>query len=491
MPDLYGPFDDAPWSMDQWYRFAHTWAPSGVLGVEADAATPATGALGLTVTGLDISMATGRAWVHGAGYERTDTPWTATVAANLTAQPRIDALVLRRDLTARTVTPTLLTGTPAATPAAPTRADDETGQWDLPLYTWRVDAGAAALTNLTDARVWVDTETGYGFTSGGSGGGSVHEGILATSVWTSRAMPAAYAWQEVCWSEERELFVAVNSGFGAVAISPDGITWTLRTAANASSGVAWSAELGLFVAVGGSAASTTAAMTSPDGITWTQRTTTTGNWQSVCWSPELGLFVAVANTATTTQRVMTSPNGITWTARTITGTVANWQSVCWSAELGLFVAVASDTANGNLTVATSSDGITWAQRNANNALGWQSVCWSPELGLFVAVGNSGACMTSPQGFTWTVRTMPEAIAYNSVAWSPEFGLFAAVGSPSATGHGVAVSTDGITWTRRPNSNVGAGLAWTSVCWSPHLRMFTAVTPTTTGIPQAMTSVPAA
>jgi len=46
-------------------------------------------------------------------------------------------------------------------------------------------------------------------------------------------------------------------------------------------------------------------MTSPDGITWTSRSASeASSWYSVAWSPELGLFVAVASSGT--NRVMTS-----------------------------------------------------------------------------------------------------------------------------------------------------------------------------------------
>jgi hypothetical protein len=47
-------------------------------------------------------------------------------------------------------------------------------------------------------------------------------------------------------------------------------------------------------------------MTSPDGITWTSRSASeASDWGSVTWSPELGLFVAVADFAAT-NKVMTS-----------------------------------------------------------------------------------------------------------------------------------------------------------------------------------------
>jgi len=125
-------------------------------------------------------------------------------------------------------------------------------------------------------------------------------------------------------------------------------------------------------------------MTSPDGVNWTVRSAAEANpWQSVVWSPELGLFAAVANNGT--NRVMTSPDGITWTARSA-AEANSWQSIAWFPNLGLFAAV---SVSGTNRVMTSPDGITWTARAAAEANGWQSVAWSPELGLFAAVADNG------------------------------------------------------------------------------------------------------
>lgn len=142
--DSYGPFDTSPWSQGQWYRFAQAWAPDQII-------TP--GDFALTFTGLSASLGTGRAWIHGAGYERTAS-WGGTVAANTSGTlSRRDRLVLRRDLANKTVTPTLLQGTPASTPAPPALTQNEIGVWDLPLWSFLVPpASGTAITGLTDER---------------------------------------------------------------------------------------------------------------------------------------------------------------------------------------------------------------------------------------------------------------------------------------------------------------------------------------------------
>ena len=76
-------------------------------------------------------------------------------------------------------------------------------------------------------------------------------------------------------------------------------------------------------------------MTSPDGITWTARSAAEANqWNSVTYGNNI--FVAVANEGT--RRVMTSPDGITWTARSA-AEANQWNSVTYGNNI--FVAVAS------------------------------------------------------------------------------------------------------------------------------------------------------
>jgi len=152
MPDVYGPFDGVTWTQAQWYRDAFARELSGVYGSTFTASTA--GDLGLTVSGLTVTMALGRAHVRGAGYERTGTAWSTTLATNTNANPRIDRLVLRRDLAAKTVLPVILQGTPAVSPAVPALTQAEDGVWDLPLHRWQTPGGSGTtLTNIVDERV--------------------------------------------------------------------------------------------------------------------------------------------------------------------------------------------------------------------------------------------------------------------------------------------------------------------------------------------------
>lgn len=296
------------------------------------------------------------------------------------------------------------------------------------------------------------------------------------TTWLARTAVQS-TWAALCWAEELGLFVGVG-GIGAggqpnVITSPDGITWTQRTAATDTNwqGVCWSPELGLLVAVGGSGTGPvpTAIMTSPDGITWTSQTPSLTDvvLNAVCWSPELSLFVAVGWRSLSTSEVMTSPDGVTWTTRAASASAHHWQSVCWARAIGLFVAVSlSSDGTINNRVMTSPDGINWTSRTAATNTDWQSVCWSPDLALLVAVSTSGAgnrVMTSPDGINWTTRTSAADNDWRAVIWVPVFGIFIAVAS---TGTHAETSPDGITWTLR---STAANVNWWNLAWSPSLQ----------------------
>lgn len=164
-----------------------------------------------------------------------------------------------------------------------------------------------------------------------------------------------------------------------------GATWTYQGTLSSTLEGTWRSIAygnGVYVAVGWpSGSGTHYVMTSPDGITWTGRTAAQNNqWRSVAFGN--GVFVAISQSGT--NQVMTSTNGITWTART--AAAANtWNSVTFGD--GVFVAVSS---NGTNRVMTSPDGITWTPQSAVSS-SWTNVVYGD--GIFVAMG-SGVAMTS-------------------------------------------------------------------------------------------------
>jgi 6-phosphogluconolactonase (cycloisomerase 2 family) len=207
------------------------------------------------------------------------------------------------------------------------------------------------------------------------------------------------------------IFVAVGSSTASssdvVMTSPDGITWTPRSAAGNDD--AWNSVTygnGLFVAVacgvkGGqcNSASSDRVMTSPDGITWTRRSAAGNNdfWNSVTYAN--GLFVAVGTyTFILADGVMTSPDGITWTARSLSGLGTEYYYDVTYGN-GLFVAVGLQ----GLTI-RSVDGINWVQADTGDD-NYYGVTYGD--GLFVAVtdvSGDDVVFTSPDGITWTPQS---------------------------------------------------------------------------------------
>ena len=231
---------------------------------------------------------------------------------------------------------------------------------------------------------------------------------------------------DVCWSPELHGFYALaqhynspNWGIINMFVSPDGITWTLKTLPINDNwrNICWSPELHMFcvVSVNGEG------IISPDGITWTKTTLSNiNNLRGICWSPELRMFCAVSASS---DKIAISPNGIRWTLKTLPSN-NNWQGICWSPELRLFCVVN----NSNKSI-TSPDGITWTERTLPISTDWQGICWSPELRLFCAIGyNSDKVITSSDGITWTERILPINSGWYSICWSSELRKFCAVGN---------------------------------------------------------------
>lgn len=231
-------------------------------------------------------------------------------------------------------------------------------------------------------------------------------------LWADQTSAKDVQWYDVEWSPDLTLFVAVSANSAEVMTSPDGINWTLRSAAIESRKVKWSSSLGLFVAVdpGG----TNPVQTSPDGINWTQRTLPDQNWNDLVWAEELGLFVAVSSGGT--DNVATSPDGINWTLRSL---AAGLGTVAWSPELGLLVGGGSFSSD----YAISKDGINWTIVSSLAFIPSDSTTWISELGCFIDIGQFTSAI-SPDGENWIEtnwRFKYDLPGNWDAAWSPELG----------------------------------------------------------------------
>lgn len=258
------------------------------------------------------------------------------------------------------------------------------------------DTGATnTVMTSTDGRTWTgrtaaDSEQWLGIAHGNNiyvaiaNSGTTNRGMTSTDgvTWTARALPGAgtVAWSNVVFGNGRFLAISPST----IAVSLDGINWTSVTGpTGAFEGAAFGNGLFVIVATGGQVA------TSPDGSTWTARTAAEANdWRAVTFGKNT--FVAVADTGT--NRVMTSPDGINWTARSAAEN-NEWYGVHYAN--GLFMAVAFTGTNRAMT---SLDGITWTARTPLATNQYRGVTFGNDT--FTAVSINGTVAEQVQYATW-------------------------------------------------------------------------------------------
>ena len=107
-------------------------------------------------TGMNVTVATGQALVRGHYYYNTTSATLNITAANAT-NPRIDAIVLHLDPTLNSTVLTVLTGTAAASPVAPTLTQTDSAVYEILLATVLVPAASSVVSsgNITDARTFL------------------------------------------------------------------------------------------------------------------------------------------------------------------------------------------------------------------------------------------------------------------------------------------------------------------------------------------------
>lgn len=248
-------------------------------------------------------------------------------------------------------------------------------------------------------------------------------------VWNERTSPVALWLKRVAWSGTR--FVALSALAGTVATSADARTWEARAtgAAFPLEDVVWSPELALFVAVGWPVGGNAPVLTSPDGLAWTLRDSgVTSILDAVTWSGSQ--FVAISQAD-----AIRSADGLTWTSAP-TGIADQLTGITWTGTH--FVAVGG---GNNPVIASSDDGVAWTDVTppALTTRLWD-VAWDGTT--LVAVGSAGEIWTSTDasGADWvqTVSGLPATLL--GVTWTGS--RFLAVGDLGL----IRESSDGQTWT---------------------------------------------
>lgn len=282
---------------------------------------------------------------------------------------------------------------------------------------------------------WRSIAYGQGVFVAVSSGGLIASKVMTSTdgvTWTSRA--AANSNQYACIAYGNGRFVAISIGgeLQNVMYSSDGgVTWTAVTSGYSNAWEAVTYGGGLFVAVASTGSGRV--MTSPDGVTWTLRTAPLNRWKALTYGN--GQFVTVGESSASSP-IATSTDGITWTQQS-----SPVSEDLYAVTYGANKYVALGYGGGNYVALTSTDGVTWGYTYTVPAATWRSVCFGNAL--FVAVADTGVglatVMTSPNGTVWTEGT--SAASNQWYAITNALNIFVAV---SITGTGNRVMTSGAT-----------------------------------------------
>lgn len=157
MAETYGPFvtgSGSSFSETQWREFFGNIVSPGV--VKNGLVNGVTGGdLGVSSTGgMTVGVGTGLACAYGFFYEN-DSSLSLTLSGSDATLNRIDYIVIQLLFTSRTIGATIVTGTLASSPVAPTLTQTST-TWQIPLATVYVGHGVSSVNsgNITDMRAY-------------------------------------------------------------------------------------------------------------------------------------------------------------------------------------------------------------------------------------------------------------------------------------------------------------------------------------------------
>ena len=251
---------------------------------------------------------------------------------------------------------------------------------------------------------------------------------FAGATWTPQVFGTANNIQEIAYNGE--LFVAVGDG-GAIATSPDGITWTQRNASQTITGnnledVIWNGSHWIAVGFNGTI------ITSLNAISWSLVTSgTTQSLRAVTWDGNQAVVVGANGT------ILKSSDLSTWSTATTVPLTNQFDDVVYrqlGASSGQFITVGQTGA-----VMTSTDGDTWTAVTVPTSNNLEAVSFDEDK--IVAVGLNGAIINSEDGVTWQVATqVPNSLSLHEV--KHDGNRFWALGT---TGN-LMYSTDGAVWT---------------------------------------------
>ncbi len=261
---------------------------------------------------------------------------------------------------------------------------------------------------------------------------------------TTTTIPSGVAtyFHDVTWSSELSLFIAVaqfSSSNDGIMTSPNGTTWTRRTAPFTEGGNTY-----LRVIAGGSRVLTSgddsggnifSHATSTDGITWTSVTSLTTGKNGLAYSPLLSRWVVPALNGFV---YYSSDDTVSWLN---TPTSIDPASIIWVGNsINKFFIFPRESGG---TILYSSDGISWT--SVNNALYDADIYYASASNgnVIVTIGvfNRKIYLSPNGGTTWLEAGVLPIIEYpRSIVYSSEVNAWYVSGY-----NGVAVSQNCTQW----------------------------------------------
>ena len=340
--------------------------------------------------------------------------------------------------------------------------------------------------NSTESN-WVDIAYGNGRYVAISDSSAMAAYSFNGATWYKSNLPAEYEWSQIGYGQG---VFYVSSAGDAAATSPDGVTWTLRSASYASlavtstskdtntayvetatltsgtwSDVIWTGTQ--FVAVGYSGSAGLVA-TSATGASWTNATlptvATTYEYTTVAYNGT-NQYVAIIGGNTGTRNIATSPDAITWTGQvTALTTISYWKDLVYGN--GTYVAMMGDLNRINW----STNGTAWNSVTLSGGSSEMSAIAYGTIGAnnyFVIVsgytaGSQVASYSTNNGVTWTSgSTLPSSDFWADVAFGNSRFVAVAGGTTNTTTK-AAYSTNGTTWTAA--TMPGAAARWNKIVY---------------------------
>lgn len=277
----------------------------------------------------------------------------------------------------------------------------------------------------------------------------------------------------------------VGAGYyGGIITSPNGTTWTVRTAPASRIYLSVVGSGSLYFILAGDSSGYGAS--SPTGVTWTERTLpSTGSWNSVIYGG--GMFVAIKSDNPAQTTGASSPDGITWTSRTITNGGQGGQpyggaygggvfsvggngyggyssdGISWSAASGITSQVfgiaygnsvfAAAPGGGGTTWWSSSNGSSYTSRTgiASGYAGWYAICYGSVAGFMAFSYGMSKTARSTDAITWTEGSIPSSMTMTGCAFGA--GKYITAERGSTQGY---YSTNGTSWT---SMTMPSGVDW--------------------------------